>query len=156
MSLVVHIRQHQFTITREYQAGHVCSADEAMALNQMMIEKVRNNVAPWVAKETAKSRILTAEQHSWLQQAINNYADKFRFKARAGYRPTAPLESATRELAGLEAETWGHQNGFAPRSPEVTAKFQELCDSPVMQDRARDLIRSRQLIAGDLIEDLGI
>lgn len=154
MPLIVQIRQHQFDIFREYTEGHVCTAGEAMALNQALVENVRNRLYPMIAKEVDRHRILSATQHLALQAKINSYVAAYQFRSRPTYRPSTPLESATKELAVQEARLWAHQEGLDLTGPEAKAKFAALCQDASLIDRARELVRSRQGVANDLLEGL--
>lgn len=156
MPLIVQIRQHKFDILREYQAGHVCTPGEAAALNQMLIENIRNNVYGFVAREVRNSpgNVLSVAQQDNLQKQINQYVQTYTFKASSRYRPMTPIESATRELARQEAEIWGQQNGHLPDSEQVREKYKELLDNPEIIDRAREILRSHQTVADTLLEGL--
>lgn len=157
MPLIVQIRQHKFDILREYQAGHICTAGEAAALNQMLIENIRNNVYGFVVREVRNSpgNVLTVNQQVDLQKQINQYVETYHFKSNPmRYRPMTPIESATRELARQEAEIWGQQNGYLPDSEEVGEKYKELLNNPEIIDRAREILRSHQTVAETLLEGL--
>lgn len=125
-----------------------------MALNQSLVENIRNNVYPIVAREVDQHRVLSSEQHLALQAKINEYAARYQFRSRPPYRPPTPLESATKELAYQEARMWAQQEGIDLTGPEAKAKFAVLCQDGALIDRARELVRSRQGIAEDLLEGL--
>lgn len=147
MPLVVRVLQHDFPIERQYHEGHTLTAGEAMAMNQLLVENIRNNVYGWVVREARGSSILTSEQHADLTARISSYANKYQFKARPRYVPPSPLEAAIRELARLHAETWGNQNGHDPNSSEVYNRYVELRTDPVIQNEARQLVLRRESIA---------
>lgn len=154
MPLILQIRQHRFEVSREYFEGHVCTAGEAAALNQLLIENTRNNVYPWVNKEIDEYGMLSAEAHARLQNGINIYIDKYQFKPRPGYLRRTPLEYTVQELAIQQAEQWGQRNGLTVEAKEVREKFEELCKNEVLIEQARELLRSRQSIAQDLLMGL--
>lgn len=154
MPLLVNIRQHQFEISREYLPGHVLTPGEAAALNQVLVENIRNNVYAWVVREVLKSGVLTSQQHSDLQTKINNYTDKYQFKVRPKYRPPTPLEATAKELAIQEAERWAQEMGVPLDDPTVKDMYARLSVHPDILDRARELVRSRQGIADNLLEGL--
>lgn len=144
MTLVVRIFQHDFPIEREYTEGHTLTAGEASAMNQLLIENIRNNVSGWVMREAKGSAVLTAEQHSDLAARISEYASRYQFRTRVRARPMNPLDATTRELALQHAETWGNKMGFGPDSPEVHEKYISLRYNPQIQEEARRLILQRQ------------
>lgn len=154
MPLILQVRQHKFEISREYAEGHVCTSAEAAALNQAMMENIRDNVYSWVNKSVDEYGVLTAERHEALQARINSYAEKYTFKTRKGYKPITPMESTIREVAAQDAERWGQQHGLNLNSTEVRLKYHELCRDPSIADRARDLIRSRQSTVDSALEGL--
>lgn len=147
MPLIVRVLQHDFPIDRQYSAGHILTEGEATALNQLLVENVRNNVHGWVAREARGSSLLTSEQHASLTARISDYADKYQFKTRVRYKQPNPLEATIRELARRHAETWGNQFGHDPNSPEVYAKSVELRSLPEIHDEARELVLRREYVA---------
>lgn len=154
MTLVVQIRRQQFDVEREYREGDTLTAGEALAMNQLLVERVRRGVAPWVARAVRAYGVLTTEQHNELQDKINNFASRYQFDPRPGYRPEVPMESAVKEVALQSAEQWGQRNGLTPDSPEVRQKYISLCSDPVIRDQARELIRNRIGVVEALLEDL--
>jgi hypothetical protein len=153
MAVTLRIRQYQFVLLRQYQAGHVLTEGEATAMNQILVENVRNNVYPWVVK-AAQGGFLSAVEHNELETRINDYANRYQFRSRSRARPATPLETAAKELAIQEAEIWGQQNGYLPDTPEVNSKFRELLTDPGVLERARELILSRQTVMDDALEGL--
>lgn len=150
--LVVQIRQQQFDINREYREGDTLTAGEALALNQLLVERIRKGMAPRVARIVRHFGVLSSQQHSQLQQELNDYASQYEFNPKPGYRPEVPLERAVKEVAHQEAEKWGQQNGNAPDSLEVHRKYIELCNDSGVRDKARELIRLRLGVAQTLMQ----
>lgn len=154
MPLIVRIRQHDFPIDREFVEGHVLSAAEASAMNQLLVENIRNNVYGWVVREARGRGALTADQQADLTARISEYANNYQFKTRVRSRPSNPFDATVRELARQHAEAWGSQHGFGPESEEVFTRYIELRCNTTIQDEARLLIQQRQSVANEALEGL--
>lgn len=81
--------------------GHVCSANEAKALQQTFTENVRNNMAKLVAKAKADAGPdgLSPEATAELHGKITDYAISYQFAARQRAEPVDPIEREARKLA---------------------------------------------------------
>jgi hypothetical protein len=154
MSLTVRIIQHDFPIDREYVEGHVITEGEAAALNQLLVENIRNNCYGWVTKAAEGASILPHEIHSALRHRIAEYAKDYQFKVRTRSRTMNPLEATTAELARQHAETWGNSRGLGPGSPGVYTKYLELRASPQILEEARRLILRRQAVVNEALEGI--
>lgn len=154
MPLVVRIRQHDFPIEREFVEGHIMTESEAQAMNQLLVENIRNNVTGWVTKLSGGRAALTAEQHADLTEKINDYANAYEFKTRMNRRPANPLDATIREIAWQHAETWGNQHGFERSSDEVFTKYLEFKESPDTAEEARLLVLSRQSVIDESLMGL--
>lgn len=154
MPLIVQIRRQQFDINREYKAGDVLTEGEALALNQLFVEKIRKKVVSQVARAVRMYGVLSTEQHNELQDYINSCVRSYEFSPKPGYRPEVPIENAIREVAHQRADRWGQQNGFTPDSIEVRSRYTELLNDPAIVDAARELLRSRLTVTGSLLKDL--
>jgi hypothetical protein len=78
----------RFNVQPPYSAGHVCTKEEARALNQKRLESLRNRLAV-----TAKDRALT-------QADVDAYAASYVFGERTARRRTNdPVEAEALELA---------------------------------------------------------
>lgn len=154
MSSIIRVLQHDFPVEREFVEGHAMTEAEAAAMNQLLIENVRNNVYGWVAKALHGRSVLTPEQHKDLSDRINEYANNYRFRTRVKPRPPNPLDTIVRELALQYAESWGNQQGFSFDSQEVRLKYADLRHAPQIYAEARKLLESRQSVIAEALEDL--
>jgi hypothetical protein len=77
----------RFNVRSPYSAGHVCTKEEARALNQKRMESIRNHLAV-----TAKNGALT-------QADVDAYASSFVFGERTARRTNDPVEAEALELA---------------------------------------------------------
>ena len=156
MPLKIRIQQHDFTFPERYSEGHVCTAGEAAALNQVFAENIRNNVFNWVGRTMQEhgTSVLSPEAHSDLQGKIEDYAGQYQFRVRNRARPPTALESAIDEIAISQAEVEGQQAGYPLDSPEVQLRFLQLRSDPGTVSKARALLESRRLVATDTLKDL--
>lgn len=82
------IAGNEFTIPQPFETGHVCSEGEARALNQLLAENVRNNMASKVKDGTADAAAILA------------YANEYQFSAASVAKPKLdPLEAEARKQA---------------------------------------------------------
>ena len=93
---VITIAAREFVIPQPYAAGHTLTEGEARAMNQVLAENIRNNMAPKVKaaiEGTAKDDAPTIET---IDQFVADYAASYEFNATAtsagGGRVTDPLE----------------------------------------------------------------
>jgi hypothetical protein len=154
MSLIVRIFQHDFPIDREYTEGHTITEGEAAALNQLLVENIRNNVTGWVTRAAKGQSVLSAEDHEELRARIAEYGANYQFKARTRSRPLNPLEATSNELARQYAENWGNSMGLGVNSPGVYAKYLELKSDPKILEEARQLILRRQTVVNQALEGI--
>jgi hypothetical protein len=155
-TLKLRVRQYDFTITRRFHAGQVITDGEAYALNQLLMENVRNNTTPWVhrAEQASPNGILSHEQVSDLQTKIAQYATTYRFRPRVRTRGLTPIDLALDELAFAQARTEGHHAGLAAESVEVKMRYRQLLLDPTLQTKARELVLERQKAASNALEEL--
>ena len=156
--LKLHIYTYDFTIPSRYVAGHILNEGEAKALDQLMLENIRNNVAPWVRQAEANAGgILPLDLHEALQVRIHDYADAYQFQVRTRTRPISAIEAAIDELASTQAEREGNVQGLAPDSPEVLLRYRQLQLDPTVRSQARQIVAERARLTSDtLAEILGV
>jgi thioesterase domain-containing protein len=117
---------------------------EAQALNQLLAENIRNNVYPSVSK---KMETASREAFVECQQAIGEYAKRYKFKTRAMVEPKmSPMEQELRAvareaLAGLE---W-HQ---------IEDQIDELMGTEQVWEEAKRRLNVLKNVAGQFEFDL--
>lgn len=152
---VIRIQQHDFQIPTRYSEGHVCSAADAIMLNQIFCENVRNNVANWVSRimDDLGVTVLSDNDLSSLRKRIYQYASNYQFRPRERARPPSPIEVAANELALKQAEIEGQQNGYTPDSDEVKLRYLQLKSDPDILSRAREIVARRAAIVEEMLDD---
>lgn len=81
------IKKVEYTIAQPFAEGHVCTANEANALNQLLSENVRNNFAPKVEKSEVAPT----------QEDLDNYVAGYQFGVRS-VNSSDPVEKVMRQL----------------------------------------------------------
>lgn len=81
------IKKVEYTIVQPFAEGHVCTANEANALNQLLSENVRNNFAPKVEKSEVAPT----------QEDLDNYVANYQFGVRS-VSSSDPVEKVMRQL----------------------------------------------------------
>ena len=156
-TLKLHINRYDFTIPSRYVPGpRVLTEGEAKALDQLMMENIRNNVAPWIrqAEAEAPHHILPLPVHESLQERIWDYAVAYQFLARSRTRPVSAIDAAIDELAMAQAEREGNQLGLAPTSSEVQARYQALRADPQVRSLGRQVVAERARLANATLDDI--
>jgi len=152
----LHIKRYDFNIPLRYFSGHTIDAAEAQALNQQVLENVRNNVASWVKDEEAKSPdgVLSLSAHAKLQEKIFSYAEAYQFQLKKSRRPLSAIDAAIDELAMAQAELEGNEKGFMADSPEVLLRYRQLLRDPEIRIKARKVVLDRTKITKSSLEDI--
>jgi len=155
-TLSLHINRYDFTIPSRYLPGHILTEGEAKALNQLMMENIRNNVAPWVkaAEADAPGGALTLDRHVALQLRIYDYACNYQFLVRSRARPISAIEAAINELASAEAEAWGTRRSLGPEDPAVQTHYHQLLTSPEIRNRARLVVAERTRVTNSTLAEI--
>lgn len=81
------IKKVEYTIAQPFAEGHVCTANEANALNQLLSENVRNNFAPKVEKSEVAPT----------QEDLDSYVAGYQFGVRS-VNSSDPVEKVMRQL----------------------------------------------------------
>lgn len=84
----VTIQGHLFTMSAPYKVGHVLTAGEAQALNQLRAENVRNNFA-------ARMKAAAEKGQSLGQSELTAYDESYAFQVGAGGGPRGPADPVT-------------------------------------------------------------
>lgn len=81
------ISEKTFSIPQPFAEGHVCSANEASVLNQILAENCRNNFAPKVKKDLASAT----------QEAFDKYVATYQF----GVRSVSTSDPVVKEMRAI-------------------------------------------------------
>ena len=82
-------------VSRPYAEGHACTSAEAIALNQMRTENLRNNFAARVRKALPDSAALSIELVETLRSEFTAYEASYSFAAKRAAKPK--VDAVTRE-----------------------------------------------------------
>lgn len=102
-----------FQAPQPYAAGHVLTDNEALALNTLLAENLRNNFTRKVkAKSNGGTRDLTTEDKGVLESEFEEYATTYRLGVAAS--PSRdPVEREARRLATSLVREWLNKRGVA-------------------------------------------
>jgi outer membrane receptor for Fe3+-dicitrate len=114
----------RFSVPLRYAAGHVLNDGEANALNQTMLENIRNNNA---AK--AKAGELT-------QAMVDDYAANYQFGERQGFAAINPVEAMALTIARKKVK------GKGLSAAEITAAARDLLAS----DRGAAIMKAAKVM----------
>ena len=105
----IRIRGLTFTIPSRFAPGHVLSDAEALALNGVLAENIRNNVDQWVRGDEG------SEAHAALAARVARYAEDYQFSGRPRPTSLSPLEKMAQQVAAraLGGSIRGDETGRA-------------------------------------------
>ena len=158
---VILIQGREFEVPMPFEEGHVLTAGEASALNQVFAENVRNNFATrlkrWEeARDAAKAEGKEFSEPEPSQEDLNKYMADYEFGVRRpGQRTsTDPVETEALALALAKVKEAVLKQGKTLK--EVGAeKLRELAADavervPAFRERARQIVEARKAAAEGL------
>lgn len=128
----------KFIFTERYAAGHVITENEAKALNQVLSENIRNNVAAKVKDESIE----------FTQADFDEYASGYEFSANSVRRkPVDPLEKEAISIAKKKIAEMLRDKGTTVKdftaTEEGAAKYQAAIDNLVANEQVLKLAKAR-------------
>lgn len=138
----------EFTIPQPFEAGHVCTEGEARALNQLLAENVRNNMAAKVKAGTA-----TADD-------VLTYAKAYEFSvASVPQAKLDPVENECRKLARAAIKAELGKQGVKLEQVDEGALAEEIlrvAAMPEIRKVAEGIVNARKKSANIQLGSLGI
>ncbi len=138
----------EFTIPQPFEAGHVCTEGEARALNQLLAENVRNNMAAKVKAGTA-----TADD-------VLTYAKDYEFSvASVPQAKLDPVENECRKLARAAIKAELGKQGVKLEQVDEGALAEEIlrvAAMPEIRKVAEGIVNARKKSANIQLGSLGI
>lgn len=128
------IKKVEYTIAQPFAEGHVCTANEANALNQLLSENVRNNFAPKVEKSEVAPT----------QEDLDNYVASYQFGVRS-VSSSDPVEKVMRQLVErklIEALKARNKNKSSLSSEE----FKNAIDAAVEKNRDVLYAKAKEIV----------
>ena len=153
------IKGGTFLAPEPYAEGHVLTANEASAMNQLLHENLRNNFAKKVelALEEVSGKVADLDMET-LQAAFDEYAQGYEFGVRKASTRTAvdPVERELYKIAGALVRKALRSKGVDLKtvSEEQFDTFVEsaIAARPQLRDEAVAAVESKKRIAAISIE----
>lgn len=153
------IKDLTLKIEAPYEEGHQISAGEASALNQLLRENTRNNLAKKVEELMDKNEWTVEEVRSdpeklaQFQTIVDTYVEKYEFGERSGGgRISDPVEAKAMERAREVVRSKIVETGFKVseyKASEISALAKQVLDGPLgegIREKARaDVEETRKL-----------
>lgn len=139
----VTIDSENFTVPQPFADGHVCTAHEASALNQLLVENSRNNFAARIKRAKEKGTDIPT------QADLDAYISEYEFGER---RATSgdPVQREAIELARphvLNAIKKAGGNLKDYKASEITTKAAELvAKNPQLLEQAKGIVAQKAAI----------
>lgn len=147
------IKGETFTVPQPYKEGHQCSTNEAAALNQLLKENVRNNLATNLQKQ----KDADAFDHAEFQKSLDAYVAEYEFGQRrggGGGRTSDPVEKEAkqiaRDLVKKKLQEQGHKLADIPNKEINRLADQAVEQYPQIRERAKATVEARQKAAEDI------
>lgn len=160
-SQTINIQGITFTAPAPYAEGHVVTQAEAVTLNQVYAENLRNNFAKRVktAKDAAGEGELTAEQVEGLRQEFTTYAEGYQFHGKRSSRVIDPVEKETRKIARVALNERVRKSGkdlkSLPKEKIEDLLTQLIERNPAFREEAQRRVAAARDY-GDVELDLGV
>ena len=128
------VKNKIYSIPTPFAEGHVCTQNEANALNQLLAENVRNNVAGKLKNGVEVS-----------QEDFDAYVASYDFGVRA-VSTKDPVEKIMRELVEAKINQQLASKGLSKKSME-TEKYNEAVEKAIEANREILQARAREILA---------
>lgn len=152
----IRIKQYSFSLPDIYAPGHVLTESEAIALNGLRAENIRNNFVKKWPKLTAEteSRLLTADELAGLQGELSAQASRYRFAERnGGRRQQGGLAIMIKAVA--EEFAWEiHQREVVQTQAGWETLLEKFLLDPAVQAEARKRWEEKERVTSAGLEDL--
>lgn len=143
----VTIGGHTVNIPQPFAEGHPVTANEAHALNQVLVENTRNNMSKRVEQ--------IMKDGGDLQSAVSEYVKNYEFGTRSvGVTVTDPVEREARKMAGDKVKEAIKAKGLKLKQFS-DEKFEELVDQtlakyPAIAEKAKEIVAARKAAVVDI------
>lgn len=154
----------KLNIPQPYAEGHTINANEAKAINQLLVENVRNNFTNTVKKAIEEAGDETQLDIDSLQEQFLNYVEGYEFNVRrsggGGGARLDPVEKLARDLARAHVRRAIKNKGLkvsdftGSKITELAVQFIEK-NSWFMEEAERRIQAQQEAIA-DLDIDLSV
>lgn len=158
------IQGNTFQVPSPYREGHVLTAGEASAFNQLFADNMRNAFNKKVAAELAKTEgaPLTPEAIATIQADLDAYAASYSFDSRTRARAPRAVDAVERKLQKLAEQTvvmMLNQKGYQ-RNQLSKENFAQLVQmviekQPELREEAQRAVEVESRIAQGVISTIG-
>lgn len=151
----VTIQESTFAVPQPFAEKHVCTSNEAAALNQILVENTRNNFA---------KRVKVANENGTLdvpamQKELDDYLKTYEFGIRRGAGPSDPVGKEANNLAREIIKSAIRKKGFKLSDVDSKQMNKLVADAleknPEIRKEAELRVKRREKI-GDTEMDLGL
>lgn len=101
------IQGETFEIGQPFGEGHICNANQAAALNQLLAENIRNNFGAQMKKAEKDGKDIPD------QADLDTYVEKYEFGIRTGgFASADPVEREARKMAADHVKAAWRDEGY--------------------------------------------
>lgn len=154
---MIRCQAYQFQISDPFQAGHSLSEAEAIALNGLRAENIRNNLASQVAKATANlpaGTLLGQDELQTLAELAAKYDSEYEFGPKRRYTRQGPIEAEAKQIARARVVAAARQAGTTLSQDELIVQIERLAQADDVLVEARQRVQDSQQIASAALESL--
>lgn len=139
------------SVPAPFEEGHACSANEASALNQLLSENLRNNMAAKVKQLQESDADVDA-----IQAALDEYAGTYEFGVRrgGGGRTADPVMAAAMEIARSKVKDAIRAKGMSIKdvgAEKITELAKQAIEAnPEIKERAEQIVAMHNEVVSEL------
>lgn len=147
------IQGRAFTVPLRYEEGHVLSAGEVSALNQVFHENIRNNLAKKLPTDQAEA-----------QKVVDDYSETYQFGVRTGGGggggPRDPVKVEAMRIARKAVETAILKKGLDLKTFTAKAISERaaiaLPNHPEWTEEAKRRVSAQKQLADETLADMDL
>lgn len=132
-----------FQVPAPFAEGHVLSAGEASALNQVLSENVRNNLA-----KDFKDSLAAGKTAAELQAKVDEYVTEYEFGVRGTRGPVDPVMTEARKIASAALADHFKKNGKSFSKTESDERDRLIAavieKNPSVMEEAKRIVKARK------------
>lgn len=147
------ISEHNFTVPQPFTEGHTCTANEAQALNQLLIENVRNNFAQQMKRAGEKGEAIPG------QAELDAYVSEYQFGIRRSFT-SDPVRKEAIDIAINLVKQAINEQGKKVKDFDasiIREKAEEVVDAnPELLEQAKAIIAQRSAVGKSVLAGISL
>lgn len=157
-TVTIRVRGYSFSVSAPYSPGQPLGEAEALHLNDLRADNIRNNLTKPVLDAIgalAPGQLLAPATLAELQAKFTTYDAGYRLQLKHQARPrVGAIEAEARAIAEERLEAQIRQSGQAPDQATYERWLEDFIALPEVQELARRQLVAKQRVITGTLEDL--